>query len=50
MNMNSRLRVQFVWLVAFFLAVSPMAAQRGPVPDPLVKVVCMRVLRAVGFI
>jgi hypothetical protein len=35
--MNSRSRVHFVGLVAYLLAVSPMAAQRGPVADPLVK-------------
>ena len=35
--MNSRSRVHFVWLVAYLLAVSPVSAQRGPAPDPLVK-------------
>jgi glyoxylase-like metal-dependent hydrolase (beta-lactamase superfamily II) len=35
--MNSRSRDRFVWLVAYLLAVLPASAQRGPVPDPLVK-------------
>jgi glyoxylase-like metal-dependent hydrolase (beta-lactamase superfamily II) len=35
--MNSRSRVRFVWLIAYLLALSPVSAQRGPAPDPLVK-------------
>ena len=35
--MNSRSRVHFVWLVEYLLTVSPVSAQRGPAPDPLVK-------------
>jgi glyoxylase-like metal-dependent hydrolase (beta-lactamase superfamily II) len=35
--MSDRSRVQLVWLVACLLIVPRAAAQRGPVPDPLVK-------------
>ena len=35
--MRDRSRAPFMWLVASLLAVSSAAAQRGPVPDPLVK-------------
>ena len=35
--MHDRSRAHFIWLVASLLTVSSAAAQRGPVPDPLVK-------------
>jgi glyoxylase-like metal-dependent hydrolase (beta-lactamase superfamily II) len=35
--MHGRSRFHFLWLVACLLVVSRAAAQRGPVPDPLVK-------------
>src|SRR5882672_6498855 len=35
--MDSRSFVHFEWLLAYLLAASALAAQRGPVPDPLVR-------------